>query len=107
MKMVQCRSQSPVWWVCVTPALLRDDTNYWCACTQERDVTRKGGMSTLMREDDVVKPASVAGGSIKGLRVFREIGSLPDDEEPHWTIHCLWRHTKWITRFAPYCHNNV
>ena len=31
----------------------------------------------LTGEDDVVKTARV-----------------PDDREPHWTIPCLWRHTK-------------
>ena len=52
-------------------------------------VTNCSGAPALIREDDVVKPASVAGGSKKGLRVLREIGFLPDDEEPHWTIPCL------------------
>ena len=66
--------------------------NCWCACTQERDVTRDRDASTLMREEDLVKPARIAGGSIKGLRVLRENGSRPDDGEPHWTNPCLWRH---------------
>jgi hypothetical protein len=47
-----------------------------------------------MREYDVVKLANVADGSIKDLRVFREIGLLPDDGDAHWATPCHWRHTK-------------
>ncbi|KAF0756283.1 Uncharacterized protein FWK35_00014381 [Aphis craccivora] len=46
-----------------------------------------------MRGDDLVKPARVAGGPIKGLR-YQEIVFIPDNRDPYRTIHCLWRHTK-------------
>jgi hypothetical protein len=45
---------------------------------------KKSGVPALMRGDDVVK----------SLRVFREIGFVPDDGDAHWAIPCIWRHTK-------------
>ncbi|KAF0770339.1 Uncharacterized protein FWK35_00009790 [Aphis craccivora] len=44
--------------------------------------------------DDLVKPARVAGGPIKGLRYYQEIVIIPGDRDPYRTVHCLWRHTK-------------
>ncbi|KAF0766239.1 Uncharacterized protein FWK35_00034111 [Aphis craccivora] len=58
-----------------------------------------------MKGDDLVKPARVAGGPIK---VYQEIFFIPGDRDPYRSIHCLWRHTKYITwRIALHCHNYV
>jgi len=44
----------------------------------------------LMIGADLVKPVKVAGGSIKGLCVSKEIGFLLSDcRDPHWAIPCL------------------
>ncbi|KAF0773379.1 hypothetical protein FWK35_00006626 [Aphis craccivora] len=51
----------------------------WCSCTDKRRRVSQAGQSRRL--------------PIKRLR-YQEIVFIAGDRDPHWTIHCLRRHTK-------------
>ncbi|KAF0751772.1 Uncharacterized protein FWK35_00026868 [Aphis craccivora] len=59
-----------------------------------------------MREDDLIKPARVAGGPVKGLRFKKKLSLSPTTETLTGPSIVFGgrRHTKKITCVAPHCH---
>ncbi|KAF0766564.1 Uncharacterized protein FWK35_00009389, partial [Aphis craccivora] len=75
--LLSCRSQCPV-----------------LNCLSVHALISLMGAHALRREDEFVKPARVAGGLIKSLRISKKLSLYLGDRDPYWTIHCLRRHTK-------------